>query len=182
MKKLIYLLLLPFITTMISCQKDYSPYGVPEEELDIINDLQGYLRCGYGESTFESEFQHAYIYPVEGTSFRMLTINGLLYGEERIAENVTIVAINVAIYEGPLRYAVPYPATISVTILRKDQPEVNYITSTLDELFFVEISEDDGKFITGTFNATLSNILPGAPVEDVLELKNGEFKVPLMNR
>lgn len=182
MKRLIYLLFLPALFTFSSCQKDYNPYGVPEDEIDIINNLQGYFRCDYGESQFKSEFQYAYIFPVEGTSFKMLVINGLLYGEERIPENYTDISLNVAIYEGPLRYAVPYPASVSITISKKDEGMRNYISSTMDDLFFVEIAEDDGKFIKGTFNATLDNMIPGTPDDDIIELKNGEFKVPIMNR
>lgn len=165
---------------LTACQKDYSPIGTPDGLENLINDAQGKIECNVNGGKLTTEFQSAYSLPVDGTSFKSLVITGVKYGDERIKENSTTINLIVNVYEGPKWYTVNYPAMATLTYTHIEDGTVSYTTSTSDEEQYVEITEDNGKFIKGKFRIKVT--APGAPAGEFLDITDGEFNVPIMNR
>jgi len=173
-------ILLLSAATLLSCQKDYNPYDAELTDPNIINNLQGFLKCNINGSAFNTEFQEAYLMPVEGTGYKALTINATKYDDIRHKDAYQSLSFTIAVYEGPKWYNVNYPASASYVQAFKDNPTTTYVTSSSDEEQYVEITDDDGKFISGKFRIKVT-MVGGSPTE-ITDFTEGEFKVPIMNR
>lgn len=175
-----YLMVLLSAGLLTACQKDYSPYEVPEDQKQIINDAQGEVKCLINGENFKSEFQSAYVTTVEGTSFKVLNITGIKYGDERITENANTLTLTVGVYEGPKWYNVNYPASATLVYTHKDNGTTIHNSTISDEEQFLEITEDNGKFIKGKFKVKLTTL--GMPAGEFVDISEGEFNVPIINR